>query len=428
MRTLLDLRLIRENPGIVEEMIRKRNIDFPLQSLLEIDRKRRTMIEEVQGLRQTKNRLSNEIASMKRKNGDASKQIAEMGKISERIAELDSETRKIESKFWDLMLQIPNIPHETVPVGADSSANKIVRVVGDKPEFTFEVLDHQDLGLRLKLIDTESAAKVAGSRFYYLRGDLVRLNYALIQLGLEFLEKKGFVLLQPPFMLRRDAMAGSIILTDFEDVIYKVDGEDLYLIGTSEHGVAAMHMNEILDGRNLPLRYTGVSPCFRKEAGAHGRDTKGIFRVHQFEKVEQFIFCKPQDSFVEHELMLKNAEEFYQLLGIPYRVVLLSTGDMGKVAAKTWDIEVWFPGQGNYREVVSCSNCMDYQARRLSIKYREKPHEESQFVHTLNSTLVATERTLAAIMENFQDESGDILVPEVLREFMNGKEMISLRK
>ena len=268
------------------------------------------------------------------------------------------------------------------------------------------------------LIDIERAAKTTGSRSYFLRGQLVKLNYALIRFGLDFLERKGFELVQPPYLLNRRSMEGAVILSDFEDMIYKIEGEDLYLIGTAEHPLAAMHMDEVLNGSSLPLRYAGVSPCFRKEAGAHGRDTKGIFRVHQFEKVEQFVYSRPEDSWEEHERLLENAEEFYRLLGIPYRVVVLCTGDLGKVAAKTYDIEAWLPGQGKYREIVSCSNCTDYQARRLNLKFRDKPHEESRFVHTLNSTLVATERTMIAIMENYQREDGSIEVPKVLRDYV----------
>jgi seryl-tRNA synthetase len=225
-------------------------------------------------------------------------------------------------------------------------------------------------------------------------------------------------------MLKREAIEGTIIISDFEDVIYKIEGEDLYLIGTAEHAIAAMHMDEVLDGLLLPLRYGGISPCFRKEAGAHGRDTKGIFRVHQFEKVEQFVFCKPEDSWREHEMLIRNAEEFFQSLEIPYRVVLLCSGDLGKTSAKTYDLEAWFPAQNTYREVVSCSNCLDYQARRLRIKYRDKPNEESRFVHTLNSTLVATERALIAIMENHQNEDSSINIPKVLRPYFGDERLV----
>jgi len=275
----------------------------------------------------------------------------------------------------------------------------------------------------LDLVDLERAAKVAGARFYFLKNDLVQLNQALIQYALDFLSKKKYNLIQPPYMINRNSMEGAIIAEDFENVIYKVEGEDLYLIGTSEHAIAAMHSDEILDGTKLPIRYAGVSPCFRKEAGAHGKDQKGIFRVHQFEKIEQFIFSRPEDSWKEHELMLSIAEEFYKNLGIPYKVMLLSSGDMGKISAKTYDIEAWMGGQNAYREIVSCSNCLDYQARRLKIRFRDKTNEQTQYLHTLNSTLVATTRTLVAIMENFQTKDGHINVPEVLQRYV-GKNTI----
>src|SRR5208337_1817183 len=257
-----------------------------------------------------------------------------------------------------------------------------------------------------------------GARFYYLRGDLVKLNYALIRFALDFIETKGYELTQPPYLLRREAVGGAVALSDFEDVIYKVEGEDLYLLATSEHALLAQHMDEILDGKSLPLRYAGVSPNFRKEAGAHGRDTKGIFRTHQFEKVEQFVFCKPDQSWVEHEKLIANAEEFVQLLKLPYRIVNVCTGDLGTVAAKKYDLEAWLPGQGKYREIVSCSNCTTYQAVRSKIRFRDKPGEPTQWVHTLNSTLVATERTLVAIMENYQAKDGSITLPDSLQTYM----------
>ncbi|MCL5068474.1 MAG: serine--tRNA ligase, partial [Thaumarchaeota archaeon] len=269
------------------------------------------------------------------------------------------------------------------------------------------------------------AAKTSGARFYFLRRDLTRLNYALISFALDHLKDRGFILVQPPYMLKREAIGGAVILGDFEEVIYKIENEDLYLIGTSEHAIASMHSSEIFEGERLPLRYAGISPCFRKEAGAHGRDTKGIFRVHQFEKVEQFVFCKPADSESEHQLLLRNAEEFMRELGLPHRVVLLSSGDMGKVPAKTYDIEGWIPSQGKYRELISCSNCTEFQSRALAIKYREKAHEESKFLHTLNSTLVATERTLVAILENYYRPDAKVIeVPKRLVKYMNGEETI----
>ncbi|HKC79475.1 MAG TPA: serine--tRNA ligase, partial [Nitrosopumilaceae archaeon] len=299
------------------------------------------------------------------------------------------------------------------------TSNKEVKKWGKIPQFDFKVKDHIDISQSLDLVDLERAAKVAGARFYYLKNDLVKLNQALIQYALDFLSEKNYTPIQTPYLINRTSMEGAIIAHDFEDVIYKIEGDDLYLIGTSEHAVASMHSNEILEGKILPLRYAGVSPCFRKEAGAHGRDQKGIFRVHQFEKVEQFIFARPEESWKEHEQMLSNVEEFYQKLEMPYRIMLLSSGDLGKISAKTYDLEAWMAGQNSYREIVSCSNCLDFQARRLKIRFRDKTNDETQYVHTLNSTLVATTRTLVALMENFQTKDGHISIPKVLQKYVN---------
>jgi seryl-tRNA synthetase len=246
------------------------------------------------------------------------------------------------------------------------------------------------------------------------------MNNALVQFALDFLSGQGYTPVQPPYMLRKEPMAGAVILDDFQDVIYKIEGEDLYMIGTSEHAIATMHMDEIMEGKKLPIRYAGFSPCFRKEAGAHGKDMKGIFRVHQFEKVEQFIYCRPEDSPKEHERMLALSEEFYLKLGIPHRVMLLSSGDTGKISSKTYDIEAWMSGQNAYREIVSCSNCLDYQARRLAVRFRDKTNEETHLLHTLNSTLVATERTIVAILENYQTSNGNVEVPQILQNYMGG--------
>ncbi len=421
---MLDLRLVREHPNIIRDMLAKRGVSFPLDELLTKDAKRRQMLTEVQRLKHQRNLLSLEIAQAKREGKDVSEKMLAVKELSEKIDKLDSEAEALDQEVSNLLKALPNLIHESVPIGRDESDNVVVRSWGEPKPLPMPPKDHITLGLLLDIIDIDRAAKVAGSRFYYLKNDLVRLNYALICYALDFLKQKGFTLLQPPYMLRREAIEGTIIISDFEDVIYKIEGEDLYLIGTAEHAIAAMHMDEILDGSLLPLRYGGISPCFRKEAGAHGRDTKGIFRVHQFEKVEQFVFSKPEDSWKEHEMMIRNAEEFFQSLEIPYRVVLLCSGDLGKTSAKTYDLEAWFPAQNTFREVVSCSNCLDYQARRLRIKYRDKPNEESKFVHTLNSTLVATERTLIAIMENNQNEDNTINIPKVLRPYFGDEKLM----
>ena len=421
---MLDPKLIKEKPEMIKNMLKSRVVEFDLEGLIESDQKRREFIIKTDELRKKKNQIAITISEKKKAGQDASSILAEMKNISNELTKLDSEQEEIEKKYLKLASTIPNVVHESVPIGPDDSANKEIKKWGNIPKFDFKVKDHIDISEELNLVDLERAAKVAGARFYYLKNDLVRLNQALIHFGLDFLAQKGYSLVQPPYMINREAMEGAVIAEDFEEVIYKVEEEDLYMIGTSEHAMAAMHSKEIIEGKNIPLKYAGISPCFRKEAGAHGRDQKGIFRVHQFDKIEQFIFSKPEDSWKEHEKMLAVAEEFYQKLEIPYRVMLLSTGDIGKISAKTYDIEAWMAGQNAYREVVSCSNCLEYQARRLKIRFRDKTNEDTQYVHTLNSTLIATTRVLVAIMENFQTKDGHIRIPQVLQSYMGNQKEI----
>jgi seryl-tRNA synthetase len=420
---MLDPKIIRENPEIIREMLKNRAIDFDFNGLVQCDKQRRELIIKTDELRKKRNDVSLEIAQKKKDGQDSAPLLEMMKEVSQKLEEMEKTQNKVELDYKKLALTIPNLIHESVPIGVDETANKEIKKWGEPPRLDFKVQDHVDFSTRLDLVDLERAAKVAGARFYFLKNDLVQLNQALIQYALDFLSKKKYNLIQPPYMINRNSMEGAIIAEDFENVIYKVEGEDLYLIGTSEHAIAAMHSDEILDGTKLPIRYAGVSPCFRKEAGAHGKDQKGIFRVHQFEKIEQFVFSRPEDSWKEHELMLSITEEFYKNLGIPYKVMLLSSGDMGKISAKTYDIEAWMGGQNAYREIVSCSNCLDYQARRLKIRFRDKTNEQTQYLHTLNSTLVATTRTLVAIMENFQTKDGHINVPEVLQRYV-GKNTI----
>jgi seryl-tRNA synthetase len=421
---MLDPKLIKEKPEIIRNMLKSRAIKFDLDGLIESDQKRREFIIKTDDLRKKKNQVAMTISEKKKAGEDASSILAEMKNISNELTKLESEQEDIEKKYLKLASTVPNLIDESVPIGPDESANKEIKKWGDIPKFDFKIKDHIDISEDLDLVDLERAAKVAGARFYYLKNDLVRLNQALIHFGLDFLAEKGYSLVQPPYMINRESMEGAVIAEDFEEVIYKVQEEDLYMIGTSEHAMAAMHSKEIIEGKNIPMKYAGVSPCFRKEAGAHGRDQKGIFRVHQFDKIEQFIFSKPEDSWKEHEKMLAIAEEFYQKLGIPYRVMLLSTGDIGKISAKTYDIEAWMAGQNAYREIVSCSNCLEYQARRLKIRFRDKTNEDTQYIHTLNSTLIATTRVLVAIMENFQTKEGHIRIPQVLQSYMGNQKEI----
>ena len=417
---MIDIKILRDSPEKVKRNLEIRNLTaFPFEELLSLDRERRETITRNQKLREERNRISVEVSRAKREGKTADDLISEMRTTSEEITRNDKKISELSLRFETLLSAVPNFVDPEVPIGIDETSNKEVKRWGEtKPG----KLDHIDISDRLKLIDIERAAKTSGARFYFLKGDLARLNFGLISYALDFLRQRNFILIQPPYMLKREAIGGAVILGDFEEVIYKIEDEDLYLIGTSEHAIASMHMQEIFDPGTLPIRYGGVSPCFRKEAGAHGRDTKGIFRVHQFEKVEQFVFCEPSESEGEHRLLLENAQNFVESLGIPYRVMLLCSGDMGKVASKTFDIEGWIPSQNKYRELISCSNCTDFQARSLGLKYRPRSHEESQFVHTLNSTLVATERTLVAILENYCDpDSVSVKIPHVLQKYMGGQ-------
>jgi len=427
---VLDIKFVRENPQQVRENLRKRGMPekaAAIDQLLELDAKWRQFLVEADQLRKKRNEVTQEIAAAKKKGRDPSGLMKQAESIPVQIRELEVRVDEYKQQAEAILLNTPNLVHESVPFGRDEDDNVELRKWGEIPKTGFKPLDHIDIGLKQGLIDVERASQVAGARFYYLRGDLVRLNYALIQYGLDFILKKGFDLYQPPYMLRRDVVAGAVALSDFEEVIYKVENEDLYLLATSEHALLALHKDDIIPADKLPLRYAGISPCFRKEAGAHGRDTKGIFRVHQFEKVEQFIFSLPDDSWNYHEELLRNLEEFWQSLKIPYRIVNTCTGDLGTVAAKKYDLEAWLPGQGKYREMASCSNCASYQAVRSKIRYREKPSAPTKTPHTLNSTLVASERAIVAILENNQNPDETVSVPRVLQSYMNGQQKIPAR-
>jgi len=424
---MLEMKFIREHPDTVKADLQRRGAVDKLawvDELLQNDQKWRSLQIQANALRQQRNKLTEQIAKLRKQGQDAAPVMREAEAIPDKIRELEQEAGNVRERINQTLMQLPNIMHESVPTGKDEHDNVEIRKWGTPPQFPFKPLDHIDLATKLDLVDLERAARVAGARFYYLKKDLVRLNYALIGYALDFIAQKGYTVMQPPYLLKREVLSGAVALSDFEDVIYKIEGEDLYLLATSEHALNAFHFGEILDGKTLPLRYGGVSPCFRKEAGAHGRDTKGIFRVHQFEKVEQFVFCRPEDSWKEHEKLIANAEELFQALKLPYRVVNVCSGDLGTVAAKKYDLEVWLPGQNTYREAVSCSNCASYQAVRSNVRYRDRTSDPTEYVHTLNSTFVATERTLIAIMENFQQGDGSIAIPEVLRSYMNGQDAI----
>ena len=423
---MIDPKIIRSEPETIVDMLKNRNVEIDISELLTVDKKRRESITELESYKMKRNRISQEISTKKSQGEDISETLTEMKNISTKIEELQDNVKVSQDDYNNRLESIPNLIHDSVPIGKDEKENKEIENWQPKIGLNKNSRDHIELSEKNNLVDLERASKISGSRFYFLKNSLVRMNYALIAFALDYINKKGYFMLQPPYLMNRKPMSGAVILSDFEEVIYKIEDQDLYLIGTSEHALAAMHSEEIFSKEDLPRKYVSVSPCFRKEAGSHGRDTKGIFRVHQFEKVEIFSITDPESSWTQHEEILEDVKQFYKELEIPYRVMLLSSGDMGKVASKTFDIEAWLPGQNNYRELVSCSNCTDFQSRRLGIKYRNKPHEESVLTHTLNSTLTATERTLVAILENFQNEDGSITIPRVLRTYMNNqKEIVS---
>jgi seryl-tRNA synthetase len=424
---MLDIKVIRDYPEVVRTNLAKRNDQSLLKKfdeLLCIDQEWRRCFAEAGELRSNRNRITEEIAKLKKREQNASDKMREAAEIPQRIKKVEESMSLQREKMDNILMQLPNLMDEGVPYGKDENDNVVIRTWGEPKHFNFRAKDHIDLAIALDLIDMERAAKVSGARFYYLKGDLVRLNFAVVAYGLDFIAQRGFLPFLPPYMMKKKIVEGAVALSDFKDMIYKVEGEDLFLLATAEHALLGLHSDEILDGSSLPLRYCGISPCFRKEAGAHGRDTKGIFRVHQFEKGEQFVFCKPEDSIHEHELLIKNAEDLFKNLELPFRIVNVCSGDLGTVAAKKYDLEAWLPGQGKYREEVSCSNCTSYQAVRSNIRYRDRTSDPTRYVHTLNSTLMATERTLVAIMENYQQENGNIAVPEVLVPYMSGMRTI----
>ena len=429
---MLDIKLIRENPQLVRNNLLKRgnpeNLKM-LDDLIDFDKKWRQHLTELNELRHERKVITTEIAALKKKRKDANKELSKAKKVDTEITALEKQVNECEQKVQYYLMRLPNLLHESVPTGKDENDNVQVRSWGEIPEFSFPVKDHINLGLNLDIMDIERAGKIAGARFFYLKKEGVLLDMALMSFALEEMVKKGYTPIEPPFLMRREPYEGVVALSDFEDVLYKIEKEDLYLIATTEHPMAAMFMNEVLKAEDLPLKLVGVSTNFRKEAGAHGKDTRGIFRTHQFNKIEQFIFCKPEDSWKIHEELIQNAEELVRKLGLPYRVVNDCTGDIGTVAAKKYDIEAWMSAQNAYREIISCSNCTDYQARRLNIKYREKEGEPpKEFVHTLNSTAIATGRTMVAIVENYQQKDGSVDVPEVLRKYMSGIKKIEPKR
>ncbi|UZE94265.1 MAG: serine--tRNA ligase [Candidatus Pacearchaeota archaeon] len=420
---MLDPKFIRENSKEVKEAIKNRQLDPKLvDAFIQKDKKYRELKQKVDNLRYQRNKISEDINRLKKlkKESEVRKKIKEAKEIPNKIKKIEDEIRRFEPNIRNLLLTIPNMPAKDVPIGKSEKDNKIIKKYSKIQKFKFKVKGHEELATNFDLLDIERAAKVSGARFYYLKNEAVILDHALQRFALDFMKKKGYQLIEPPFMLKKRPYEGVAHLETFGEMLYKIQDEDLYLIATAEHPLAVYHMNEVLNNKNLPIKFAGISPCFRKEAGSHGRDTKGIFRVHQFNKVEQFIFCKPEESKRLHKELLKNMEEIYKALKIPYRIVEMCTSELGKLAAKQYDIEAWFPAQQNYREITSCSNCTDYQARRLNIRFFDE-NGERKFVHTLNATAIPTQRTIATILENYQQKDGSIKIPNVLQKYCGFK-------
>ena len=424
---MLDIRLIRENPAQVRENLARRHDPEKLELLDHVigtDQEWRELTARVNDMRRRRNEISSQIGRVMKEGGDASSLKKEAGEIPSQLKELESKMSTLQEDLRDGLMRLPNMLHESVPYGVDDHDNVEIRRWGEAPEFGFEPKSHAEITEALGIADFERAAKTAGAGFYYLRNEFALLNHAIQRYAIDFLLKKGYALIEPPYMIRRAAYEGVTDLADFESVMYKVEDEDLYLIATSEHSVGSMLMNETLLAEHLPIKVCGISPCFRREIGQHGRYTKGIFRVHQFHKIEQFIFSAPDQSWGLHEELQRNSELLYEGLGLHYRVVNVCTGDMGSIASKKYDIECWM-ADGEFRETGSNSNCTDYQARRLNVKYRLKEGARPEgFVHTLNNTALATSRTPIALIEQYQQEDGTIVIPEALRPYMNGMEVI----
>jgi len=423
---VLDPKFIRSNPELVRQKLATKKEDVDLDRFLELDEKRRAYIAEVEKLKNRRNVVSEEIARLKKEKKDVTEIINEMRKVSDTIKEYDAKIREIEEQLEEVLLTIPNLPHDSVPVGDSEEQNVEVRRWGEPRKFDFEPKAHWDIGEELNILEFKTAAKVTGSRFVFYRGMGARLERALINFMLDVhTTQHGYVEVFPPFMVHRKSMIGTGQLPKFEEDAFKVVDTDYFLIPTAEVPVTNMHREEILDGNMLPLKYVAYSACFRAEAGAAGRDTRGLIRQHQFNKVELVKFVRPEDSYDELEKLVADAERILQLLGLPYRVVLMCTADLGFTAAKKYDLEVWMPSYNRYVEVSSCSNFEDYQARRANIRYRMSPKDKAEYVHTLNGSGLAIGRTLAAILENYQQEDGSVVIPEKLVPYMGGVERIT---
>ena len=417
---MIDIELIRKNPEYVKERLSTRDKGLPklVDEVLELDKRRREIIKELEGLRQERNKLSKEIGKLKREGKDTSEIESKVKSLKGKIDSLEEELRKVEEELKSKLLWIPNLPHESVPIGEDENDNVEVRRWGEPRKFDFEPKPHWEIGEKLGILDFKRGAKLSGSRFTVITGWGARLERALINFMLELHTKKGYKEVFPPHLVKPEILIGTGQLPKFEEDLYKCERDNLYLIPTAEVPLTNLFKDEILKEEELPIYLTAYTPCYRREAGAYGKDIRGIIRQHQFDKVELVKIVHPDTSYEELEKLVRDAEEVLQLLELPYRVVELCTGDLGFSASKTYDIEVWFPSQNRYREISSCSNCEDFQARRMNTRFKDKKTGKNRFVHTLNGSGLAVGRTLAAILENYQQEDGSVVVPKVLRDYV----------
>jgi len=422
---MLDIKLIIHDPDRVKQELKNRGIDIDVDQLLDLDKRRRELLVEVEELRAEKNRVSKLISTLRVE--DRKESIEEMREVTKILNNLEPQLKGVEKKFHLLMIGLPNLSHESVPVGADETGNIVEKTWGSKTDFKFEVKDHEELGVNLDIVDKERGAKVSGSRFLFLKNEGALLEFALINYTLEKLQKEGFIPIVPPVLVKQEAMFGTGFFPAEEWEYYETKTDNLYLIGTSEVPMCAYHAQEVLEKAKLPLKYAAFSTCFRRESGTYGKDTRGMFRVHQFDKIEMFIFSDQESSWNNFYYLLSIAEKILQELGLHYQVLNMCTGDIGAPNAKKYDIEVWYPWEKRYRELVSCSHDTDFQARRLKIKYRGED-EKLSLVHTMNSTACAIGRTITAILENYQQKDGSVLIPDILKPYMRGIEKISPRK
>lgn len=427
---MLDINLLRNDFEAVEKALSTRNEEFDLSKFKGLDEKRRALLGEVEALKSEKNKASKQVPIMKKEGKDTTALFEEMKELSDKIKELDDQVRAVDAELDAWMLTIPNIPHPSVPAGASDEENVEIRKFGEPTKFDFEAKAHWDIGKDLDILDPEMGAKTTGARFTFYKGLGAKLERAIMNFFLDVHEKQGYEEVFPPFMVSRESMTGTGQLPKFEEDAYKVtgDGKEYFLVPTAEVPVTNMYREQILDGTKLPIKHCAYTACFRAEAGSAGRDTRGLIRQHQFNKVELVEFSRPEDSYAELERLTNDAEEVLQILGLPYRVVKICMGDLGFTAAMKYDIEVWMPSYGRYVEISSCSNFESFQARRANIKFKDSAKDKAQFIHTLNGSGVAIGRTTAAILENYQQADGSVVIPEALRKYMNGCEVIKGRE